>query len=432
MAIRVTAFRTSIRLVSEGGRLALTVNGRTIRGEAELRAFRGIRIEAFNSAFPMGGETLTLGSRGRILMRDRLPRRFSSTPDRLAPLGDWYIDESAGGGVVYERAIEIPPDFVLTATFTGRCLHYTSVVLEGEPFVSAQFRRGLLNNDLVLSVGDRMVGSDALVSPLPQMALNALDLALRGLVAACILILVFATGRILLLRSGDKPFVASLRRAWSGASRNWPALVAGALALIALAIRLWTSREVLEGLAHTPDEVAYILQSKWIVSNRIYQMASQIQDYLTVPFTFVRDGKWFGMYPIGWPLLLAIGQIVSLPWAIGPILGAAYVLLVFLIGKELYGEIVGLGAAILAAFSPMAILMSSSYLSHGPAALMLAIFLWLFLLARRRNSPWLCALSGASLGFAFAIRPVTTLALALPFAFVLFREFTTSDRKSDF
>jgi hypothetical protein len=431
VASRFTAFRTSVRLTSQGGRLELTVNGRTVRGEARLGRFRGVRIETVNSVFPMGGEALTLSTRSGILLRDRLPRRFSLAPGKSAPLGDWYVDEAAGGGLVYERAVDAPPDFVLDATFTGRCLEYTSVVLVGEPSVSAQFRRGLLNNDFVLSVGGRILGVDALVSPLDQMAINALDLVVRGVAAGCVLVLVFTAAGALLARGRDGPLGASLRRAWSGAKRHWPVLTAAAVAVIALAIRLWTSRGVLEALAHTPDEVAYILQSKWIVSNRIYQIVSPIQDYLSVPFTYVRDGKWFAMYPIGWPLLLAIGQIVGLPWVVGPMLGAAYVFVLFLIGKELYGELGGLGAAVLAAFSPMAILMSSSYLSHAPAAVMITLFLWLFLVARRRNSPWLCALSGASLGFAFAIRPATALALAVPFAFVLLREIALSDRKSD-
>lgn len=431
VASHFTAFRTHVRLTSERGVLSLNVNGRTIHGRVDLGPIRGIRIETLNSIFPMGGETLTLRENGRLLLEDRLPRRFSVQRGRYAPVGDWSLDPQAGYGTVYERKVAVTSDFALEATFTGRCVEYTSIVLVGEPTLYAQFRRGLLNNDFVLNAGGRVLAVDALVSPLSQMAANALDLLLRGVVAGCILVLVFASVRPFLSLRRDHPLRASFRRAWSGAKRHWPALVAGGLALVALAIRLWVSRRVLEGLAHTPDEVAYILQSKWIVSNKVYQLAPQIQEYLSVPFTYFRDGKWFSMYPIGWPLLLAIGQLVGLSWIVSPICGAVYVLLLFLIGKELYGELVGLAAALLGALSPIAILMSSSYLSHAPTALMIALFLWLYLVGRRRNSAWVSGLSGASLGFAFAIRPVTTLAVAIPFAFVLLWEFSRDKERSE-
>jgi hypothetical protein len=429
-ASHITAFRTHVRLTSGPRGMSLTVNGRTIRGAATLGSIREIRIEAPNSVFPMGGERLTVRQNGRLLFEDRLPRHFSVNRGPYAPLGDWYLDPYTGSGIVYEHRIALARDFTIEATFTGRCLDFTSIVVVGDPLVYAQFRRGLLNNDFILKVGGQVLAVDALVSPLPQMALNALDLLLRGLIAGCVLVLSFASVR-LLLPPREHRFRPFFRRAWSGMERHWPALVAGGLALIALAIRLWVSGRVLEALAHTPDEVAYMLQSKWIVSNNVYEVASQIQEHLSVPFTYVRDGKWFSMYPIGWPLLLAIGQLGGLSWIVSPVCGAVYVLLLFLIGRELYGDLVGLAAATLGALSPMAILMSASYLSHASAAMMIALFLWLYLIGRGRSSSWLCGLSGASLGFAFAIRPMTALTVALPFAFIVLREFSRSKEKRE-
>ncbi len=423
-----TAFRTDLEFTSQAGRVSLTINRRSIQAVAKIDRVSKIQIEAPDSVFPMGGKTLKVVQNERIILEDRLPGRFSVKRGAHAPLGDWYVDP-AGRGRVYERSVRLTGDFTLEATFTGRCTSYTSIVLQGEPNVSILFRRGLLNNDFLINAGGRTLAVDALVSPRSQLALNALDILVRSAMAGCLLVLVFAALRRLFSLGADHPAPRPARPVPSPLRRIWVGISVGFLVLIALGIRLWVSRGVLEGLAHTPDEVAYMLQAKWLLANKLYQAAPPIQEYLAVPFTYFRDQKWFSIYPVGWPLVLALGQAIGLPWIVSPICGALYVLLLFLIGQELYGELVGLTAALLGALSPMAILMFSSYLSHGSAALMIALFLWLFLVGRRRESLPILGLSGASLGFAFGIRPLTAAAVACPFAILLLSELLRSEEK---
>jgi len=423
-----TAFRTDVRFTSQAGRVSLTVNGRTIQAVAKIDRVSKIKIDTLDSVFPMGGKTLRVVQNGRVVLEDRLPKRFFVKPGAHAPLGDWFLDR-AGGGRVYERGVGLTGDFTLEVTFTGRCTEYTSILLESQPRVSIQFRRGLLNNDFLINVNGRLLAVDALVSPRSQLALNVLDILVRSAMAGCLLVLLFAALRRLFSLGADHPGPRPARLVPSAVRWNWVGVSVGFLVLIALGIRLWVSRGVLEGLAHTPDEVAYMLQAKWLVANKLYQAAPPIQEYLAVPFTYFRDQKWFSIYPVGWPLVLAVGQAIGLPWIVSPICGALYVLLLFLIGQELYGKLVGLAAALLGALSPMAILMSSSYLSHGSAALMIALFLWLFLVGRRRGSLPILCLSGASLGFAFGIRPLTAVAVACPFAILLLSELLRSKEK---
>ncbi len=423
-----TAFRTDLEFTSQAGRVSLTINRRNIQAVAKIDRVSKIQIEAPDSVFPMGGKTLKVVQNERVILEDRLPRRFSVKRGAHAPLGDWYVDP-ARRGRVYERPVRLTGDFTLEATFTGRCTSYTSIVLEGEPKVSILFRRGLLNNDFLINVNGRPLAVDDLVSPRSQLALNALDSLVRSAMAGCLLVLLFAALRRLFSLGADHPVPRPAGLVPPAVRRNWVEVSVGVLVLIALGIRLWVSRSVLEGLAHTPDEVAYMLQAKWLVANKLYQAAPPIQEYLAVPFTYFRDQKWFSIYPVGWPLLLAVGQAVGLPWIVSPICGALYVLLLFLIGQELYGKFVGLAAALLGALSPMAILMFSSYLSHGSAALMIALFLWLFLVGRRRGSLPILGLSGTSLGFAFGIRPLTAVTVACPFTILLLSELLRSKEK---
>ncbi|HEY3122677.1 MAG TPA: glycosyltransferase family 39 protein, partial [Thermoanaerobaculia bacterium] len=424
-----TAFRTHLVLAKQDGRLTLTANGRTIQGAAAIGRIDGVEIQTINSVFPMGGEMLRIRQYGRIVLEDRLPDRFRVPGGAYAPLGDWSIDPFAGRGSVYQRELALTGDFTLEATFKGRCVEWTTIDLQGEIPVVLQFRRGLLNNDFALAVGGQPLGQEVLISPLGQMALNALDIVLRSLIAGCILVLLFTLVHWLSVISRDRSLGRVLRKTLRVLRRHWIVPALGLVVLLSLSARLAVSERILEGLGHTPDEVSYMLQSKWLVANKLYQPAPVIREHLAVPFTYFRDGKWFSMYPIGWPLLLAVGEAVGQPEIVAPILGALYVLLVFLIGKELYGKLVGLAAALLAALSPMAILMSASYLSHGPAALAIALFLWLFLVARRRRSLWLFVLSGASLGYAFGIRPVTAVAIAVPFGLLLGWELARSTER---
>ncbi|HEY6064776.1 MAG TPA: glycosyltransferase family 39 protein, partial [Thermoanaerobaculia bacterium] len=427
-----TAVRTDVKFTSQGGHLSLTVNERTIRGAETIPPVSRIQIQALNSIFPMGGRTIRVRQGGRVVFEDRLPSRFRVPRGAFRPVGDWYLDPYTGGGIVWERDVAFGGDFTLEATFTGRCSEYTSIILDsGGRRTQLQFRRGMINNDFLINVERQVIAVDALVSPLSRMALDAIDVLVRGGIAACLLILLFMG--VSRLRRPDSVGAEAAEPTRAARPLRWTALAVAGIVLGALAIRLWVSRGILLGLAHTPDEVSYMLQGRWLLDNKLYQLASPIQEFLAVPFTYVREGKWFSMYPIGWPMLLVVGQAVGLPWVVSPVCGALYVLLLYLIGRDLYGKPVGLVAAVLGALSPMAILMFSSYLSHGAAALMIALFVWLFVVGRQRASPWVLALAGVSLGFAFGIRPVTAVAIAVPFGLLVLWELRrSSDRALSF
>src|SRR5262249_49297749 len=64
-------------------------------------------------------------------------------------------------------------------------------------------------------------------------------------------------------------------------------------------------------------------------------------------------------------------------WLLAPLLGAFLVWLAFVLGRELWNAPAGLVAAALVAVSPMAVLMSSGYLSHPAGAGLFRLFLWL-------------------------------------------------------
>jgi hypothetical protein len=176
---------------------------------------------------------------------------------------------------------------------------------------------------------------------------------------------------------------------------------------------------VLEQLPHLPDSVVYLLQADWLLDGRLVGASSPIQDHQAIPFTYAVDGRRVAHYPVGWPALLALGLAVGRPWLVAPLLAVAHTVLIFLIGRELYGSAVGVLAALLAVVSPVSCLLFASTLSHAGSSTLVLLFLWLMLLARRSGSGWVAAVAGIALGLAFGIRPLVAVAVAVPCGVVL-------------
>jgi 4-amino-4-deoxy-L-arabinose transferase-like glycosyltransferase len=182
---------------------------------------------------------------------------------------------------------------------------------------------------------------------------------------------------------------------------------------------------VLERLPHLPDETVELLQARWLSEGRLSQAATAIQDHLDIPFTYVAAGRWLAHYPPGWPLLLAAGLELGAPWAVAPLLGGLYVLLLWRLGRELFDGPTGVIAAGLAVLSPMSRIVFSSHLSHAGSATAIVLALLLLAIARRRSSPALAASGGLCFALAFAMRPLAAVAVAVPAAALLLDGSTT-------
>jgi 4-amino-4-deoxy-L-arabinose transferase-like glycosyltransferase len=121
----------------------------------------------------------------------------------------------------------------------------------------------------------------------------------------------------------------------------------------------------------------------------------------------MRGGRWFAKYPPLFPLVLAAGVSVGLPWLVNPLLGALTGLAVYLLGREIAGWRAGLLAWVLLLVSPFFLIMGGSLMSHVLTACLVTLFL--FCLCRgltRESRGWLAA-AGMAVGAAFLARPYT-------------------------
>lgn len=192
-------------------------------------------------------------------------------------------------------------------------------------------------------------------------------------------------------------------------------MLAAILCVVAFIGAVLVSDRVFDRVPHVEDELAFVFQANVFASGQVLADAPPLPDFFYAPFVIVHEGDWFGKYTPGYPLVLALGARLDVPWLVNPLLAAACVALVYVIGRRLYAPVTGLlGAAFLVA-SPFFLLQSGSLMSHLSSFFWTLLFLLLFERAHRTRLLWPALGAGAALGMLFLTRPLTAVGIALPF-----------------
>jgi len=202
--------------------------------------------------------------------------------------------------------------------------------------------------------------------------------------------------------------------------------------LMAFSASLWLSIKVLEGLPHIEDEMAYDWQARVIARGHLTLPTPQpCSGCFLVPFVVDYNGMRFGKYPPGWPAVLALGHLQvwkSLPYArnmINPILAGGSIWLIYLLAKKLLDERTAVLTAFLTTLSPFFLMNSALLLSHSLSFFLTLCFClgWLdtFTTPNPRLSPLVrhrlpLAVAALSMGLLALTRPMSAVAIALPFA----------------
>jgi hypothetical protein len=190
------------------------------------------------------------------------------------------------------------------------------------------------------------------------------------------------------------------------------------LSLAAIAAACWLGARVFEQMAHLEDEMAYVWQAQAIAGGRLTTPSPPEPKSFLVPFVVDYQGQRFGKYPPGWPALLGIGEALGARSLVNPLLAGLAVWLIYRLGAKLFGQPVGVFSALLTLVSPFFLLNSGSLLSHPFGLALSAGFVlgWLDAWEDEARWRWLPLLaSAACLGMMALTRPLTAVALALPF-----------------
>jgi hypothetical protein len=204
---------------------------------------------------------------------------------------------------------------------------------------------------------------------------------------------------------------------------DWIAFV---LVLLAVGLSAVVGARIYENIPHLEDEIAYVWQGRVIADGRLTLPTPEHENSFLIPFVVDYNGQRFGKYPLGWPVVLSLGERLGLRAWVNPLLAGLAVWLIYRLGKRTFGEIVGLLGAGLTVVSPFFLLNAGSLLSHTFGLVLATAFIlfWLDLFTFEQPPTaaewhyWFKIITLALvMGVLVLSRPYTAVGVALPFAF---------------
>ena len=199
------------------------------------------------------------------------------------------------------------------------------------------------------------------------------------------------------------------------ASRPLPDFVF-ALALWTVLATGWIATKVFERVPHLEDEVALLFQARTYAAGHLLAPAPALPAFFWIPFVVVHQGHWFGKYPPGYSLVLALGVLLHAPWLVNPLAAGLAVVLTAKLGQQLFDMTTGVLAAVLLALSPFVLLQAGTFLMHVVCLDFVLLLLLAFEHFTRTGSPWSAAGAGVAFTGLWLSRPLTAVAVVVPCA----------------
>lgn len=185
------------------------------------------------------------------------------------------------------------------------------------------------------------------------------------------------------------------------------ALAALAGAVLAFAVRAW----VLQFAPVADDESTYVFIARTLLEGRLVNPTPEDAAFFRNQFVVLDGHAWYGKYPIGHPLLLAVGEALSARALVAPLLTAAALALTFAAGRIAFSRNVALLGAGLLLVSPQFLFTGATDLSQTTSGVCLLAALYALLRLDAGAGLRCAALAGTALGFGVLARPMPGLLL---------------------
>jgi hypothetical protein len=197
--------------------------------------------------------------------------------------------------------------------------------------------------------------------------------------------------------------------------RRQTVAVGGLVASVFLLVMLFRFA-ILQDAAVADDESTYVFIARTLLAGRVVNPLPSDQSFFSNQFIVMNEHGWFGKYPIGHPLILAIGELIGTRLIIGPLMTALSLLFTYFIGKKMFGTKTGVLAALLLSISPHFLLTGATLLSQTTSLLFMLMGLLAAMCFMESRRTVFGVLAGLGFSFNILVRP---LPCALFFAAVV-------------
>jgi hypothetical protein len=419
LAWNPTAFRTKAQLHYDGTTLRADFDKQSLAITRPGLSVKRLALEAGPSFFPTGGDYLIWQADPSKAVTHQLPQHFTFAQLNFQPAGDWWIDEKYETEEVWSRPVEHNGNFKIELQLRERSFQFIKLQLQGEDPVTLLFRRGLINNDATFQeASQQSLGSITLTPAWQQSLLHIIDPYLRGLWLASLMALILSY----------LPF--QTKKNVSIPSSHFQTVLLWVLISFSFFLSCWIALEILKATPHFQDDMCYLIRAKWLLAGQPFPDAPLLPEHFQIPFTYISDGKWATVYPIGWPLFLALGESFGAAWILSPLFATLSLWLIWKLG-ECLGELeISVVSLLLVLTCTLCWIFSASMMTHAVSPCLIALSLWCFYQGETRALSRWSFFGGIALGLLFGIRPMTSVAVGMVLALFALGKIKTTLRLS--
>ncbi|MFT5685225.1 MAG: hypothetical protein ACI8RZ_006174 [Myxococcota bacterium] len=176
----------------------------------------------------------------------------------------------------------------------------------------------------------------------------------------------------------------------------------GLCSLVAVLLSVAVALGPLEGIPHITDEIAYTLQSRLLAVGLRVGPPGDDAALMGFPFWVVQPHT-YSPFPVGWPMLLALGERLGVAWLVNPLLAGLLPPLCWLLAREWVAPPVARLSAVIMALSPGVWILAASRMSH--TSVLVALLLAAVVIVRGRDGRMAWAGAGLALAYVTLARP---------------------------
>lgn len=169
---------------------------------------------------------------------------------------------------------------------------------------------------------------------------------------------------------------------------------------------------VYEAHPHIADESQYFFQAGYMAAGQLTTQAPKVPEAFSIYMIPYKEPFWFGVFPPGFPAVLALGMKLNVAWLVNPLLSGLCVLLAFVFFRQIYSVEFARTAVFLLCFSPWFVFMGMSFMSHTLTLVCALSAAILFLRAFSSQKAGYAFASGLAVGALSLVRPLDGLIVA--------------------